>query len=270
MSTPTNHPRQTVTAAQLIRQYSGPQWLVEPVSQSSHPDDIADELATINDSMWVRLASRDLRGWPPYTAIISVCDPNFAGRAVDYLVRIEVDDASNGERRDATIARQAEDIDALRTEIEGWAAMHERQVARDNLHNGQMAEMERLHANTKSAHMHAMRMSHDAAEAAEAETMAHMRAIIDDLHIRLADADARHDSAQRIAVALREEIDDNEQSINALLTALALSQANVETKRAEIDQVRRELVASRTTVTAMLKSCRDCASNDDNTDDTDD
>ena len=57
-----------IAAAQMIRPYRAPQWLVEP-----RPDGIcdADDLEVLNTAGVEVLENHDVLGWPPYNAIIA-------------------------------------------------------------------------------------------------------------------------------------------------------------------------------------------------------
>jgi len=70
-----------ITAAQLIREYHAPAWLVEPVGEPSEPDDIA----AINAAPW-RVLQTGVAGWGEYNTIIRV-GLGAEGNA-DYLARV--------------------------------------------------------------------------------------------------------------------------------------------------------------------------------------
>lgn len=71
---PACHP---VVAAQLIRPYVGPQWLIEPVGEPSD----AEDLAAI--SRGYSILAGDLAGWGEYTHVIEV-----ANSGAHYLARL--------------------------------------------------------------------------------------------------------------------------------------------------------------------------------------
>jgi hypothetical protein len=71
-----------ITAAQLIRPYVGPQYLVEPVGDESDPDDVA---ALNNDADWVVVLDRHVQGWEPYNAVVRV---GVGDVTADYLARL--------------------------------------------------------------------------------------------------------------------------------------------------------------------------------------
>jgi hypothetical protein len=65
-------PNVTVLAAQMIRPWRAPQWLVEPVGDASDQDDL--------DAIWLAgygVLSRDVRGWGEYNAIIAVAGTHY-------------------------------------------------------------------------------------------------------------------------------------------------------------------------------------------------
>lgn len=64
-----------VTAAQLIRPYYGPQWVVEPQGEASDEDD----LAAINKHGFV-VRESDCAGWGPYTHVIQVGEVYYLAR----------------------------------------------------------------------------------------------------------------------------------------------------------------------------------------------
>jgi hypothetical protein len=70
-----------ITAAQMIRPYVGPQYLVEPVGDVSDADDIA----AINDADWVVILDRHVQGWGEYNAIVRVSANDVTA---DYLARL--------------------------------------------------------------------------------------------------------------------------------------------------------------------------------------
>ena len=76
------HTTARVTAAQMIRRYQGPQWIVEPVGEPSEPDDIAN----INASHPYVLQN-GVRGWGDYDAIVRV--PLACAGDVDYLASLD-------------------------------------------------------------------------------------------------------------------------------------------------------------------------------------
>lgn len=71
-----------IAAAQTIRPYRAPQWLVEP-----RPDGIcdADDLEVLNTAGVEVLENHDILGWPPYNAIIRYTDGD---DSTDYLAHI--------------------------------------------------------------------------------------------------------------------------------------------------------------------------------------
>jgi hypothetical protein len=71
-----------ITAAQMIRPYVGPQYLVEPVGDESDPDDVA---ALNNDADWVVVLERNVQGWGEYNAIVRVSANDVTA---DYLARL--------------------------------------------------------------------------------------------------------------------------------------------------------------------------------------
>jgi len=59
--------QETVVAAQMIREYHGPQWLIEHVGSPSD----AEDLAAINAELWC-FTKVAVQGWYPYTNMITM------------------------------------------------------------------------------------------------------------------------------------------------------------------------------------------------------
>jgi hypothetical protein len=78
----TSPDRVTVTAAQMIRPFVGPQWLIEVHPNAEESD--ADDLAAINAAE-IEVLSTELRGWGEYNAVIRVTDGDVEA---DYLARL--------------------------------------------------------------------------------------------------------------------------------------------------------------------------------------
>lgn len=72
-----------ITAAQPIRPYQGPQWLIQPVSHRLDRHDVAALSKSAYDVLQDHLV-----GWGPYNVVIRVDGPD--ERAVDdyYLARL--------------------------------------------------------------------------------------------------------------------------------------------------------------------------------------
>lgn len=58
----------TIKAAEMIKAYHGPEYLVEPVGCVCDADDVE----AINADMRVIVIERDVLGWAPYNAIVHV------------------------------------------------------------------------------------------------------------------------------------------------------------------------------------------------------
>jgi hypothetical protein len=75
------HTTARVTAAQMIRRYREPQWLVEPIGEPADREDVA----AINQQGY-EVLDRNIRGWGIYNAIVRV--PLACAGDVDYLARL--------------------------------------------------------------------------------------------------------------------------------------------------------------------------------------
>lgn len=75
--------KMSVTAAQLIGGYVGPEWLVEPIGDPSDQDD----LDAINASE-VYVMERNVRGWGEYNSIIRVPNESVPALGTYYLARL--------------------------------------------------------------------------------------------------------------------------------------------------------------------------------------
>ena len=120
-----------VTAAQLIRDYVGPEWLVEPVGEPSGQEDI-DAINGAN----IRVMDRTIMGWGDYNAIVRVVDAATPELDTCYLAKITEcasETTYNAKRSNMDWTQRVQELQQL--VVDTWMNVHYtlRDAVRDDM-----------------------------------------------------------------------------------------------------------------------------------------